>query len=354
MKGHWLSQTRKLNRHYQDGELEEEEKEEKKDPDKKTWDGEKPLIPVTALVAPFYGVFINGAFSPYIDVEKYSYTQSNVHDIQYAKVDVDVRPYIPRVSQNYNENYYDWNEEVIHGQHMEQGKQTPLKWFTHKDGCIIKKWSENGVFSEDIGSIPGGVDLSVQQFDLIKPKYDLYLLRIRKKEGMQTYYNIKDLCDKWSSDSIPYDFEVEDTSHHDKKFNWVAFSKRGLYGYFGEEPKGDLYMRSTMASRYSFQNPIIQYHKTKYKFLAGGTPPTSPSTETSWAGKQEVSSWDTGDVSASCYTQSGDLPGFKYRKYDTTEFIEIHMGIEHKVSEYLYSKIFILKGLTHMKGTIVG
>lgn len=347
MKGHWLSQTRKLNRHYQDGELEEGKEgkeEEKKDPDKKTWDGSEPLDLNGALVAPYYGVFMNGKFANYIDVHELSYQNSKIPEIEYAKLNVDVKPYIPRVA----DKYYDWNEEVIFGQHMEQGKQTELQWLTHKNGMRIIHNDDNFIFADEIGKLPSGIDLSKKEFTLIKPEYDLYILRAKYQFGKYSH-DIGKLYEEWVPKEIPIELPKKE-SNKNPEYAEPAVAYLGFYGYFGEEPHGDLYMRDVDAHVLHFQDIVTVYKDKKYVILTGGSPPTSPSTETSWAGKQYVSVWSVRNLSQYLFPSKHHLPGIVHNHFDNVQYFE---GVP-KDSKYMYKKMFVLKKVTTIKGALTG
>ena len=349
MKGHWLSQTRKLNRHYQDGEWEEEEK---KDPDKKTWDGKEPLDLHGALVAPFYGVFMNGKFVNYIDVRELSYQQSKNPEIEYAKLNVDVRPYIPRVA----DKYYDWNEEVIFGQHMEQGKQTELQWFAHEKGMEITVSDDRDYFFAKIGDLPSGTDLSKKMFTLVKPDYDLYILRAKYNKPKDIFdihansYDIEEIYNDFALKEVPIDIPKNEDIVK-LTYDRTDGALRGFYGYFGEEPHGDLYMRDTSAYPSFFQKIKYKYRDKKYVITVGQLPETSPSTETSWAGKQYVREWTIGRVSQDCFPGRPDLPG---NIYNFPSGFKLTFESIPQEKEHTYFVMFILKKISTIKGALTG
>lgn len=327
MRGHWQGGAlRKMNHHWQ-GAIASTDK---------VWDGSDNLVPTDCIFAPFYGVFVNGSFLGYTDVTALSYQQSSDPDLQYAKLDVEVKPYIPRIT----DGYYDWDAS--------QGTQSPLQWLAHPNGCVIRRWDVDNLNYTDIGSIPAGTDFSSEQFDLIKPEYDCYILKGRF-DTIGYSRNIKTLYDSWSNGSIRYDFRATKvqslvTSPH----NYI-----GLYGLFGEEPKGASYQYNTTAllEPMFLGYSVKEFKNIATKFVSGGTPPTSPTTQVSWSGKQYPSIWHTGVVNQLYQPYNPhNLPGFIYPNNAVVNFVRPNSGD----LTYCYAQVFILKKLKKIRGTITG
>lgn len=328
MRGHWQGGAlRKMNHHWQGAIVSQKEKE---------WDGSDNLVPTDCIFAPYYGVFFNGSFLGSTDVTALNYQQSSDPDIEYAKIDVEVKPYIPRIT----DGYYDWDAS--------QGTQSPLEWIAHPNGCVIRRWDPDGVYYTDIGTIPSGTDFSTQQFDLIQPEYDYYVLRGRY-DTVGSSRNIKTLYDGWSTGKITYDFKAS-------KIQSLITSPEnfmGLFGLFGEEPKGSAYqydVTSLMESMHlSFGQK--QFRGTLPQFITGGTPLTSPTTQVSWSGKQYPSIWHTGCINQR-YQPSNlhNLPGFIYTEGKSVQFLRPNSGD----LTYCYAQVFILKKLKKIRGTITG
>ena len=326
MRGHWQSQTRKLNRHYQSGGA-----------GGKKWDGDGILRPVDCLLAPYYGVFTNGTFLGRTDVRNLSWTLSADANIDFAKIPVEVKPYIPRIT----DGYYDWDSS--------QGQQQPLKWITNNNGCVIRFWDADGQNYTDIATIPGNTDLSTEQFDLIQPEYDYYIFRgLFSVLGYS--YNAKTAYDALTDGKITYNFKAtKQTSQVPSVTNYL-----GLYGYFGNE--NDQYYNNTTALMTQMYIDFDKgfgraYFGTETKVVTGGTPPLSPFTQTSWSGEQRPSIWHTGSINSQFIPYNvHNLPGFIYPNNFKLPFYRTNDPNDI----YTYAQVFILKGLKKIRGTIVG
>ena len=324
MRGHWVSQTRKLNRHYQSG-------------GGKKWDGNGILRPVDCIFAPYYGVFTNGVFLGKTDVRNLSWTMSADANIDFAKIPVKVKPYIPRIT----DGYYDWDAS--------QGQQQPLQWITHENGCVIRFWDADVRAYTDIATIPANTDLSTAQFDLIQPEYDYYIFRgLFSVLGYS--YNAKTAYDALTDGKITYNFKaIKTASLVSSPHNFL-----GLYGYFGNENvpyyNDTSALMTPMYMDYSkgFGRP---YFGTETKVVTGGGPTLSPNTETSWSGEQRPSIWHTGCINSQYMSYSPyNLPGFIYPDKFKSSFYRTNDPND----TYTYAQVFILKGLKKIRGTIYG
>lgn len=301
----------------------------------RTWDGEGILRPVDCILAPYYGVFTNGAFLGRTDVRNLSWTMSADANIDFAKIPVEVKPYIPRTT----DGYYDWSSS--------QGQQQPLKWITGENGCAIRFWDADGQNYTDTMTIPANTDLSTEQFDLIQPEYDYYIFRgLFSTLGYS--YNAKTAYDALTGSNITYDFQAtKHTGQSPRNF-------LGLYGSFGNE--NDHYYNNTttlMEKLYIDYDKGFgaQYYGTEAKVVTGGTPPLSPFTQTSWSGKQYPSIWHTGSINSQFIPYNGhNLPGFIYPSNFNLPFYRTN----DPEDVYTYAQVFILKGLKKIRGTITG
>lgn len=302
----------------------------------KTWDGDGGLRPLDCFFAPYYGIFVNGQFEKYTDVSNLTWQPTADPNLEYAKIQVDVRPYIPRIT----DQYYDWDAS--------QGQQTPLQWIAGQNGCVIRRWDPDGMFYTDVETIPAGTDFSTAQFDLIKPTFDYYIFRgLFSNIGYS--YNTATALAPFTDGKITYDFLAQKISGAQG-----VNSMHGLHGLFGEEPKGSAYQYTTSAlmkqmfldDSKKFGNPVSG---TGTKAITGGAPPTSPTTQVSWSGVQYPAIWHTGCVNSDFIPMNvSNLPGFK--NAGSTLFFRTDNG----TSQYAYAQAFVLKKLEKVRGTIVG
>lgn len=305
-------------------------------PVERTWDGVGGLRPLDCFLAPYYGVFMNGRFEKYTEVGNLTWQQSADPNIDYAKITVEVRPYIPRIT----DNYYDWDAS--------QGQQTPLQWIAGQNGCVIRRWDPDGIFYTDVETLLPGIDFSTEQFDLIQPTFDYYILRgLFSTVGYS--YNTAQALSGLTDGKITYNFAAQKISG----VNGVA-SVQGLHGLFGEEPKGGAYQYVTSAP---MTQMFMDYSKnfgtlqlgTGSKTITGGGPPTSPTTQVSWSGVQYPAIWHTGCINSDFIPYNvHNLPGF--RNAGVTPFFRANNG----TTTYAYAQAFILKKLEKVRGTIVG
>ena len=304
----------------------------------RTWDGEGSLVPQGYYFSPFYAAFSNGQPLLKTDVTKLSFSASIDPNIEIAKIDVDVRPYIPRIT----DGYYEWDESV-------QGQQLPLQWIADDNGCVIRFWDYNGLTYTDVATIPGSTDFSEQTFDLIKPDYDFYVVR-GLKTNVGYSYNLEAVYNDISTGKIKYDISA--------KMNPAGVSNlsgyyHGMYGDFGDYGAGATILTGAPMSSFvlGYNNGFITYPVAdRTKFITGGTPRRSPDSQRSWSGTQRPSIWHTGAVNSRSIPNGPYLlPGFKYPTGATMEMVEPVEG-----GDYRYAALWVLKKLTKMTGTIVG
>lgn len=329
MRGHWISETRKLNRHWQSG----------GGSGLKYWDGTGILNPIDCYLAPFYGVFQNGAFLGRTDVSSLTFSATTDNYIEIAEVeDIEVKPYIPRIT----DNYYDWNSTT-------QGTQSPLQWIAHEDGCVVRYWEASGNVYHDLQTIPADTDFSATQFSLIKPSYKFYVLR-GNHNNIGYSYNVSTVITPLLPSRIAYNFQATiDTSATQVSY------MHGLYGLFGQEDQGSTYQYNTTALMtptmllYSPNKWGLSYYGTATKFITGGTPPTSPTSQVSWSGVQYPSIWHIGPICGQWRPNNdSDLNGFT--NIGSVSFQSQREG----GGDYVYAQIMILQGLEKITGTITG
>lgn len=301
--------------------------------DTHTWrDGS--LFPTTALQAPFYGVFINGAFAPFIDISTLTFSPSVDSTVDLCKIECEVKPYIPRIS----DKWYDWDTEL-------QGEQKEVRWIAGENGCKI--FYDNTIGSPPIeypgfDIIPAGTDLSTYELPLIVPTYDFYIARRRYSDG--AYYDMKNVYDDLTDGKAKYSFKANKTE---------GIGNNGFVGSFGNENNNMYYNHdeiwddSMCAS--GFREFGAEYYGTQNKFSVQGTIDKNPSSETSWSGKQTVTGMYCNSFSE--YMQPGKmvLPGFVY-KYKTF-FTRPKMG---DYIDYCYTPVWVLKSLEVKKGPVTG
>lgn len=301
--------------------------------DTHTWrDGS--LFPTTALQAPFYGVFINGAFAPFIDISTLTFSPSVDSTVDLCKIECEVKPYIPRIA----DKWYDWDKES-------QGEQKELSWIAGEDGCKIFYGNNIGSAPQDYPGfdvIPAGTDLSTYELPLIVPTYDFYIARRRYSDG--TYYSMKNVYDDLTDGKAKYSFKankIESKGHN------------GYVGNFGNENinlylnSDELWDDSMCASVY--RQFGVEYYGTQNKFSVQGTIDKSPSTQTSWSGKQTVTGMYCNVLSEYMQPDKKVLPGFVYK--NGTVFTRPNMG---DYIDYCYTPVWVLKSLDVKKGPVTG
>lgn len=161
MKGHWLSQTRKLNRHYQSGEIVDKSGKSKLSPEEgciyKVVKNDTKYYP-----APSYCVLKDGKMLQEISYDR-NYSASGVEGIEISEEQVlEYVPYIPKDSDDY------YVKPII--------DKKPVIWKAEKAFDVIE-----GDAKEKIVSFLAGEDLSSKNANLIKLTYGGYVI---KKKGI--------------------------------------------------------------------------------------------------------------------------------------------------------------------------
>lgn len=299
--------------------------------DTHTWkDGN--LFPTNALQAPFYGVFINGTFAPWIDISQLVFSPSVDSTVDLCKIECEVKPYIPRIA----DGWYPWNEET-------QGTQKELTWITGENGCRILYGNTIGTAPEDypgFDTIPAGTDLSTYELPLIVPTYDFYIARRSYADG--AYYDMSSVYNELTDGKVKYSFKSTKTE---------AVGHNGFVGSFGNE-NIDLYYNHdklwehTMSSSSGFG---IEYYGTQNKFAVQGVIEKKPSSETGWSGEQTVTGMYCNRLTEYMQPVYKILPGFVYSS--ETSFNRPNMG---DYTDYCYAPVWVLKSLEVKKGPITG
>lgn len=321
MRGHWESQTRKLNRHYQSSGV-----------GSKVWTSGQ-LFPTNALQAPFYGVFIGGAFAPSIDVSQLTFSPSVDSTVYLCKIDCVVKPYIPRIA----DGWYPWDEE-------DQGIQRELTWFAGENGCEILYGNSLGIPGSYPGFdiIPAGTDLSTYELPLIHPTYEFYIARRKYSDG--AYYNMKEVYDDLTNGRAKYSFKA--TKNDSKGSNGFlgTFGNENIDVYYNREKHWNNLMCASATRQFG-----VEYFGTQNKFAVQGVIEKNPSTETSWSGKQTVTAMYCNALSEYMQPNYQVLPGFIYQS--NTIFTRPNMG---DYTDYCYTPVWVLKDLEVRKGAVTG
>lgn len=320
MRGHWVSQTRKLNRHYQSA-----------GGGNKIWkDG--PLFPVNALQAPFYGVFIGGAFAPWIDVSQLAFSTSVDSTVDLCKIDCVVKPYIPRIT----DGWYPWNEET-------QGTQKELTWFAGDNGCEILYGNSGAPGSyPGFDIIPAGTDLSAYELPLIHPTYDFYIARRKYSDG--AYYDMKSVYDDLTNGRAKYSFKAAKNDSKGHNGFVGSFGNENINLYYNHDKLWNDFMSASVNRQFG-----VEYFGTQNKFSVQGVIEKNPSTETGWSGKQTVTGMYCNGLSEYMQPDYKILPGFIYSS--KTIFTRPGMG---DYTDYCYTPVWVLKDLEVKKGAVTG
>lgn len=345
MRGHWESQTRKLNRHYQSASND------------KTWNRIGLLIPLDCVYAPFYGVFRTDNGMPLFktDITGLSFSQSVDPKIEIAKIDVDVRPYIPRIS----DDYYYWDSEW--------GSQQPLQFVAGENGCKIRFYDyfdENlqHFTYKDIMTIPAGTDFGQCKFDLIKPEYDFYVVRGLKTDvGGQ--YDLGTVYESISTGTVKYDIKVRQRNVFTGGYGSTTYGFGFDLGLFGDSVRGDVYYNNSGLHMFPFIMESYSFDYFDYtKFFTGGTPPLcynygypTPADGYGLSGLQCPEIWHTGPITsdASDYFRYR-MPGFIYEHSGGASGTTYMTPIPMAPDNYMYATLWVLKRLTKINSTIMG
>ena len=315
MRGHWLSQTRKLNRHYQSTGI------------GKMWNGSKDLFPADCIVAPSYALMKNCQMINAIPYVSLVFEPSPMDGIDMCKIDCTVEPYIPKIA----DNYFGWNTEM-------QGIQKEVTWFAGNDCKIYYHEAlsllpiENPLFD----TIPEGTDFSSLQLPLIVPEYDVYVLRRSTYGGVDT----KDLFTQLGGGKCKYDFKT----YTDKEMD----SYRSLVGTLGNE-NSDIYY-NTETVPVSLNDIENRYDGTWDNAFITGAIGRSPSSEGSWSGRQTLTGINSGCVSR---YWNEKFPGCQHGDgiaYGMTYFNRL----SNIAPEYAFAMMYVLKSLKKEERTITG
>lgn len=298
-----------------------------------TWkDGS--LFPTTALQAPFYGVFINGIFAPLIDISTLTFSPSVDSTVDLSKIDCEVKPYIPRIT----DNWYPWKQET-------QGVQKELSWIAGEDGCRILYGNTIGTTPEDYPGfdvIPAGTDLSTYELPLIVPTYDFYIARRRYADG--SYYDMKNVYDDLTDGKAKYSFKAKTNQAKGNNGFVGSFGNENINAYYNRDEIWNDFMCASTSRQFG-----VEYYGTQNKFSVQGTIAKSPSSETSWSGKQTVTGMYCNALSQYMQPDYRILPGFVYSS--KTIFTRPGMG---DFTDYCYTPIWVLKSLEVKKGPVTG
>ena len=93
----------------------------------------------------------------------------------------------------------------------------------------------------------------------------------------------------------------------------------------------------------------VEYYGTQNKFSVQGAIDKSPSTQTSWSGKQTVTGMYCNVLSEYMQPEYMVLPGFVYK--NGTVFTRPNMG---DYIYYCYTPVWVLKSLEVKKGPVTG
>ena len=318
MRGHWLSQTRKLNRHYQSAGT-----------GVRVWDGSKDLCPADCFVAPSYALMNNGQMINAIPYSSLVFEPSPMDGIDMCKIDCTVEPYIPKIA----DNYFPWNEE-------KQGVQKEVTWFADKDFKIYYPEGSKLKFIEhpllNTIPIPEGTDFSSLKLPLIVPEYDVYVLRRSTEGGVKT----KELFDQLGGGKCTYNFKV----YNGKDMS--AF--RLLFGKFGNETS-DVYLDASTGPTHL--NDISNRYVGWDNVCITGAIYRNPWTTACWSGRQTLTGIITGCISR---FWNENFPGCAHGDdavYGITYFYRL--GGKH-YAEYAFAMMYILKSLKKEERTITG
>lgn len=327
MRGYWVSQTAKFNKHWQSGGQGESPG--------RPWPSGNSFYSTEALIAPFYGLFLNGVFTPWIDVTKLSF-QPTGYDVDICELqNVEVKPYIPRVS----DGFYMWDDV--------DGQQRELHWYAHEtEGCRVQIPRSYGG-NETLFMIPPGTDMHTYQMKLLKPTYRVFILR-RSFEGYGAY----DLSELFST--VTGQARVKATGVFE---NRGPYSGSGLYGLWANENSGYDQWMSLLKRSFSLGTWGSNWAgMTENDVMTGGTPNMRAFSQSYFSGKQQISDfytnyWDSYVVPRPS-TGPGDanMPGFEYG-YGNTYFSRPVMG--NNINN-VYQAWFVLQKLEVIDSTIVG
>ena len=301
--------------------------------DTHTWrDGS--LFPTTALQAPFYGVFINGAFAPFIDISTLTFSPSVDSTVDLCKIECEVKPYIPRIA----DKWYDWDTES-------QGEQKELRWIAGEAGCKIFYDNTIGSAPQEYPGfdvIPAGTDLSTYELPLIVPTYDFYIARRRYSDG--AYYNMKNVYDELTDGKAKYSFKANKTEGKGNNGFVGSFGNENINLYLSRDKLWDDFMSASTYRKFG-----AKYYGTQNKFSVQGVIEKNPSSETSWSGKQTVTGMYCNPFSEYMQPDKNVLPGFVYNNW--TIFTRPNMG---DYIDYCYTPVWVLKSLEVKKGPVTG
>lgn len=297
------------------------------------------------LVAPSYGVFINGVFTKYIDVSELTFepvTLSGFTDFRICQIPgVEVRPYMPKLS----DNYFDWNPDF--------GTQQELSWITDPDnGCIIET-RDRYMNIEVVGYLPPNIDLSRINLGLVNCTYDLYIVE-RDYAGI-IGYNLKNLYEHYATGEV-------ETEARDNDETKITRQPLGIYGLIGDANSGGgarltSCLAEDMCSGYDSHPFGITLNGTENKFLIGGCLATSPGSEDSFSGQQKISHIYTNAIDGTDPTLHNiGLPGFRYGESPSiparsSTFSRPNQG---DYINKIYTTMWIMRELRVEPGTIVG
>lgn len=298
------------------------------------------------IVAPSYGVFINGGFTKYIDVSELTFEPVTVQGFTDFRIchipGVEVRPYIPTLA----DNYFDWNPDF--------GTQQEFTWITDPDnGCIIETRDEY-LNVEVVGYLPPGIDLSTINLGLVVCTYDLYI--VERDYAGTTAYNLKGLYEHYATGEV----ETEAKGNDDTK---ITEQSLGIYGLIGNANEGGgarltSCLANQMCSTGSDPHPFgVAAKGTQNKFLIGGCLATSPGTEDSFSGQQKISHIYTNAIGGTDpVLRKVGLPGFRYGENTlapaySTAFSRPKMG---DYIDKIYATMWVMTELSVEPGTIVG
>ena len=325
-----------------DGYIKKKGIEKGTDPGSHSWTG-GTFYPSSSfqIVAPSYGVFIEDAFTKWIDVSQLNFQAVTIQGFTDFRVhkfsDVIVRPYIPTLA----DKYFDWNPDW--------GTQQELSWITDPDnGCVIE--TRNQFLQTDIlGYLPPNMDLSALNLGLVNCVYDLYIVE-RDYTG-RIAYNLKGLYEHYATGEVETTTKVNDTK--------VTDISLGVYGIIGNaNPGGGARPTSCTANpmcsgldSHPFGNAA---YGTQNKFIIGGCLATSPGSEDSFSGQQKISHIYTNAIEGIDPVSRGiGLPGFRYHELsfgpeNSSGFSRPNMGNK------IYATMWVMKELSVENGTITG
>lgn len=316
MRGHWQSQTRKLNKHYQSSGVAD-----------KTWNGSKDLSPADCIVAPSYVLMKDGKMINAIPYASLIFEPSPMTGIDMCKIDCTVEPYIPKIS----DDYFGWNPET-------QGEQKEVAWFAGKD-CKVYFRDKLSMIPEEnplFNVIPEGTDFSMLRVPLIVPEYDVYVLRRSSTGGVDT----SKLFENLGGGKCKYNFKTYSKKEMD--------DYRSIVGTFGDETNNIYYNEEVVQN--NLNEIVNRYDGTWNNVFINGAISRFPGSEIGWSGRQTITSIFSGCVSR--YWNS-KLPGCSHGSgpiYGTTYFNRLsNIG-----SDYAFAMMYILKRLKKEERTITG